>query len=309
MTNSNLDSSSESGVPLLDISRQLAPLKDEILAAINGVFVSGGFILGPEVDKLESAVADYCGTRHGIGCASGSDALLLALMAAGIGPGDEVILPSYTFFATASAVMRVGAEIVFCDIEPTSYNVSLEDIEQRITPATRAIIPVHLYGQCAEMDGLRDLADRHNLFLIEDAAQAIGAEYRGRRAGSLGDVGCFSFYPTKNLACAGDGGMLTTNDDQLADRLRLLRGHGMRPRYYHSEVGINSRLDSLQAAVLNVKLPHLERWTQLRQLNAQRVSWPVGRGWTRPLAGIASKRSGTSSRLASVRDSRERWRA
>ena len=270
MTNSNLDSSSESGVPLLDISRQLAPLKDEILAAINGVFVSGGFILGPEVDKLESAVADYCGTRHGIGCASGSDALLLALMAAGIGPGDEVILPSYTFFATASAVTRVGAEIVFCDIEPTSYNVSLEDIEQRITPATRAIIPVHLYGQCAEMDGLRDLADRHNLFLIEDAAQAIGAEYRGRRAGSLGDVGCFSFYPTKNLACAGDGGMLTTNDDQLADRLRLLRGHGMRPRYYHSEVGINSRLDSLQAAVLNVKLPHLERWTQLRQLNAQR---------------------------------------
>ncbi|NIL95834.1 MAG: aminotransferase class I/II-fold pyridoxal phosphate-dependent enzyme [Planctomycetales bacterium] len=263
-------SAPDHGVPLLDINRQLAPLLEEIEAAVARVFRNGSFVLGPDVEQLETSMASYCGTRHAIGCASGSDALLLALMAAGIEPGDEVILPSYTFFATASAVARLGARIVFADIDPATFNVDPEDVERRITAATKAIIPVHLYGQCAEMEPLRQMANQHGLWLVEDAAQAIGAEYREQPAGSLGDVGCFSFYPTKNLGGAGDGGMLTTNDDQLADRLRLLRVHGMRPRYYHPAIGINSRLDSLQAAVLNVKFPHLEHWTDLRQQNAAR---------------------------------------
>lgn len=262
----------DAGVPLIDMSRQYAVLEKQILAAIKRVCSSGRFVLGPDCNDLERAVAAYCQTKHAIACASGSDALLLALMACGVAAGDEVIVPSYTFFATASAVARLGAVPVFVDIEPAGFNIDPATIEAAITPATKAIIPVHLYGQCAEMTPIMDIARRHGLTVIEDAAQAIGAEYRGQRAGSIGQMGCLSFYPTKNLGGFGDGGMLTTNDDQLADKLRLLRVHGMQPRYYHQLLGINSRLDSLQAAVLNVKLPHLNRWTELRQGHAQRYA-------------------------------------
>jgi dTDP-4-amino-4,6-dideoxygalactose transaminase len=272
MSNPELRRVADAGVPLLDIARQLEPLQAEIQTAVNSVFRTGQFVLGPEVRDLERAIAAYCGTRHAVGCASGSDALLLALMAADVGPGDEVILPSYTFFATASAVARLGARIVFVDIDPESFNLDLKALARNITPATKAIIPVHLFGQCAEMHEINQLAKQHGLFVVEDSAQAIGAEYHGHRAGALGDMSCFSFYPTKNLGGVGDGGMLTTDDDALARRLRLLRVHGMDPRYYHSVIGVNSRLDSLQAAVLNVKIPHLDRWTSMRQENARRYN-------------------------------------
>jgi len=267
---SNADTPSTTPVPLLDIARQTTPLKAEMMAALEAVLDSGMFVLGTKVADLEQQVADYCGAKHAIACASGSDALLLALMSQEIGPGDEVILPSYTFFATAGAVARLGAKCVFVDIEPNGYNIDPALIEQAITPATKAIIPVHLYGQCAEMDVIMQIAERHNLFVIEDAAQAIGAEYQGVRAGAIGHVGCFSFYPTKNLGGCGDGGMLTTNDDDLADKLSLLRVHGMQPRYYHKLLGINSRLDAMQAALLNVKMPHLDAWTEARIENAAR---------------------------------------
>jgi len=255
-------------VPLLDMARQYEPLRDAIRAAIDRVCESGRFIMGPECQQFEQAVAAYCGARHAIACASGSDALLLALMALGVRPGDEIILPSYTFFATASAVTRLGAVPVFVDIELQTFNIDPAKIAARITPATRAILPVHLFGQCADMAAIGQIARDKQLPVIEDAAQAIGAGCGGRLAGVLGDVACFSFYPTKNLGGFGDGGLLTTDSGELAAQLRLLRGHGMEPRYYHKVVGINSRLDSLQAAVLNVKLPHLNRWAQLRQKNA-----------------------------------------
>jgi dTDP-4-amino-4,6-dideoxygalactose transaminase len=255
-------------VPLLDMQRQYQPLRDEIRAAIDRVCDSGRFILGPDCEQLEQSIAKYTRTRHAIACASGSDALLLALMALEIGPGDEVILPSYTFFATASAVWRLGAMPVFVDIDPATYNLAPEATAARITRATKAILPVHLFGQCADMDALRALAQLHGLPIIEDACQSIGAEYDGLPAGGLGDVACFSFYPTKNLGGFGDGGLLTTNRDDLAARLRLLRAHGMEPRYYHQVVGINSRLDSIQAAVLNVKLAHLDDWANRRRANA-----------------------------------------
>jgi dTDP-4-amino-4,6-dideoxygalactose transaminase len=261
-----------SSVPLLDIQRQHAPLRAEIDAALARVCDSGRFILGPDCEELEMRLAGYCQARHAVACASGSDALLLALMAGGIGPGDEVLLPSYTFFATAGAVWRLGARPVFVDIDPATFNIDPRDAEARVTPRTKAIIPVHLFGQCADMAAIGAIARRHHLLLVEDAAQAIGAEFEGRRAGSRGDVGCFSFYPTKNLGGIGDGGMLTTQDKQLADKLRLLRGHGMQPRYYHQAVGMNSRLDTLQAAVLNVKFPHLDQWTADRQTNADRYA-------------------------------------
>jgi dTDP-4-amino-4,6-dideoxygalactose transaminase len=257
-------------VPLLDTRREFEPLRQEIMAAIDAVCSSGQYILGPEVARLEERLAAYCGAKHAIACASGSDALLLALMADGIGPGDEVIVPSYTFFATASAVVRLGARPVFADIEPRHFNLDPADVEKRITPATKAIIPVHLFGQCAAMDAIGEIASRHRLCVVEDACQAIGAEYCGRRAGTLGHVACFSFYPTKNLGGLGDGGLLTTNDTALADRLRLLRTHGMHPRYYHQLLGINSRLDAIQAAILNVKLSHLDDATAARQANAER---------------------------------------
>jgi dTDP-4-amino-4,6-dideoxygalactose transaminase len=255
-------------VPLLDVGRGNGPLRDDILAAITRVCDSGRFLFGPDVKQLEETVAVLCGVKHAIGCASGSDALLLSLMAIDIGPGDEVIVPSFSFFATASAVWRLGAKPVFVDIDRATFNIDPTLIEAAITPATKAIIPVHLFGQCADMDAICEIGEQHNLCVIEDAAQAIGAQYGGRGAGSIGKLGCFSFYPTKNLGGFGDGGMMTTSDDKLAARLRLLAAHGMNPRYYHSEVGINSRLDSIQAAVLNVKMTRLEIWTTARQQNA-----------------------------------------
>jgi dTDP-4-amino-4,6-dideoxygalactose transaminase len=260
----------ENGVPLLALDRQHSPLQDQIEEAMKRVLDSGWFVMGPDVGDLEKAVAQYSGARHAVGCASGSDALLLALMAAEVGPGDEVILPSFTFFATASAVTRVGAKPVFADIDPDTFNIDPTHVERLICPATKAILPVHLFGQCADLDTLCRLAKTAEISVMEDAAQAIGAELNGHRAGAIGDIGCFSFYPTKNLGGAGDGGMLTTNNDELAERLRLLRWHGMHSRYYHQVVGINSRLDSLQAAMLNVKLPHLDQWTAMRQENAGR---------------------------------------
>jgi dTDP-4-amino-4,6-dideoxygalactose transaminase len=260
------------GVPLLDLGRQHAGLRPQILAAIDRVCESGGFVLGAEVTQLEQSMTTYCQAKHAIGCASGSDALLLSLMALDISAGDEVILPSFTFFATASAVTRVGARPVFADIDPETFNINPEHVASLVTPATKAVIPVHLFGQAVDTVALAKIARPRNIALVEDVAQAIGAEIDGRRVGSIGAIGCFSFYPTKNLGGAGDGGMLTTQSDDLADRLRLLRGHGMRPRYFHSCIGINSRLDSFQAAVLNVKFPFLDHWTLLRQINADRYS-------------------------------------
>lgn len=257
-------------VPLLDVNRGNALLRSEILEAIARVVDSGRFLHGPDVTTLEETVASICASRYAISCASGSDALLLALMAFEVGPGDEVIVPSFTFFATASCVWRLGARVVFVDIDPVTFNLDPAKVEEAITPATRAIIPVHLYGQCAEMDALLEIARHNDLKVIEDAAQSIGAEYRGRPAGSLGDVGCISFYPTKNLGGMGDGGMLVTSDEPLAEKLRRLAAHGMKTRYYHSLVGVNSRLDTIQAAVLNVKLAQLGRWTTDRRANAQR---------------------------------------
>lgn len=256
-------------VPLLDLGRENGPLEQEVMAAIQHVVQSGRFVLGPEVTQLESRIAKLCDVRHAIGCASGSDALLLALMAVGVEAGDEVIVPSFTFFATASAVYRLGATPIFADIEPNSFNIDPASVRAAITPKTKAIIPVHLFGQPADTVALQEIAGP-NVSIIEDAAQGIGASLLGKPVGSLGSIGCFSFYPTKNLGGFGDGGMLTTDSDELADRLRLLRGHGMSPRYYHSIVGVNSRLDTLQAVVLNVKLPHLKEWSKCRAENAAR---------------------------------------
>lgn len=257
-------------VPLLDVSAGNQPLEEEILAAIARVCRSGKFVLGPDCAELEAALAAYCQVEHSVGCASGSDALLLALMALEIGSGDEVILPSFTFFATAGAVWRLGARPVFVDIDPTTFNIDPNQVARHITPRTKAILAVHLFGACADMVAIQELAQPHGIAVIEDAAQAIGAELGGRRAGSLGEVGCFSFYPTKNLGAFGDGGMLTTHSATLAERLRVLRDHGQHPRYHHQAVGINSRLDTIQAAVLRVKLPHLDRWVAQRTRNALR---------------------------------------
>jgi dTDP-4-amino-4,6-dideoxygalactose transaminase len=257
-------------VPLLDVQGGNEPLLGEILTQIEKVCRSGWFCLGPEVQRLEQAMAELCGTRFGIACASGSDALLLSLMAIDIRPGDEVIVPSFTFFATASAVTRLGGKPVWVDIDPITFNIDPALVEAAVTPATRAIIPVHLFGQCAEMDPINQIANRHGLTVVEDAAQSHGAQYNGRTCGSLGDVGCFSFYPTKNLGGFGDAGMLVTSDETLAERFRLLRGHGMHPRYYHKFVGVNSRMDAIQAAALNVKIRHLGSWSARRKANAER---------------------------------------
>lgn len=257
-------------VPLLDLKAQYATLRDEIEPVIKEIFESQYFIGGPHVDACEKAVADYCRCPHAVGVSSGTDALLAALMCEGIGPGDEVITSPYTFFATAGSIARTGATPVFADIDPVSYNINPALIEQKITKRTRAIIPVHLYGQMADMDPVMDLADRHGLIVIEDACQAIGAEIKGRRAGSIGHYGCFSFFPSKNLGGAGDGGMVTVSDAARADKLRILRNHGMEPRYFHKLIGGNFRLDALQAAVVNVKLRHLDGWSRRRQENAAR---------------------------------------
>jgi dTDP-4-amino-4,6-dideoxygalactose transaminase len=263
-------SATNTSVPLLDVHRQYDELRDDIRSAIDRVCESGRFILGPECSALEQEVAAYCQSTHAVGCASGSDALLLALMAFDIGPGDEVIVPSYTFFATASAVWRLGAKVVFAEIDAETFNIDAEHVASLVTPQTKAIIPVHLFGQCADMHALNRVARKYGLYVIEDACQAIGAELGGKRAGSMGHIGTLSFYPTKNLGGFGDGGMMTTNDEELAAKLRLLSTHGMSPRYYHKMIGINSRLDALQACVLRVKLPHLERWTDARAANAAR---------------------------------------
>lgn len=255
-------------VPLLDLTAQYATIEAEIREAIERVTRSQRFILGPEVEALEKGIADYCGARFAIGVTSGTDALLMVLMALGIGPGDEVITSPYSFFATAGSIARVGARPVFVDIDPLTYNLDTSLIAAKVTPRTKAIMPVHLYGQCVDMGELLEVASRHGLFVIEDACQAIGAEHNGRRAGSMGDAGCFSFFPSKNLGGFGDGGAVTTNDSVLAERLRCLRNHGMEPKYYHKMIGGNFRLDALQAAVLNVKLKHLDVWTERRRRNA-----------------------------------------
>ncbi|MFM7108386.1 MAG: DegT/DnrJ/EryC1/StrS family aminotransferase [Planctomycetaceae bacterium] len=257
-------------VPLLALDRQYAALGAEIRAAITHVCDSGRFVLGPDVNELEAELARALDAPHVISCASGSDALLLALMALGVGTGDEVVLPSYTFFATASAVTRLGAVPIFADIDPATYLVDPADVARKISRRTKAVIPVHLFGRTADMDALLPIAAKAGVPVIEDAAQSILSTWHGRCSGVLGDVGCFSFYPTKHLGGAGDGGFLTTTRDDVAQALRLLRVHGMEPRYYHQVVGINSRLDSIQAAVLRVKLPHLDSWTTARQANAAR---------------------------------------
>jgi len=259
-------------VPQFDLRSQHEELRTELAAAVSSVFDTQQFVLGPEVTKFEQEAAEYCRVRHAVGCASGSDALLLALMAMDVKAGDEVITTPFTFFATGGAVARIGARPVFVDIDRHTYTIDPDRVEAAITPRTRAIIPVHLYGQCAEMNELLHLAAKHQLALIEDAAQAIGAEDRTRKAGSLGKIGCFSFYPSKNLGAAGDAGMLTTNDYAIAARLRRLRVHGGAKEYQHEEVGINSRLDSLQAAVLRVKLRYLDRWSEARRQKAARYT-------------------------------------
>ncbi|MBW2107500.1 MAG: DegT/DnrJ/EryC1/StrS family aminotransferase [Deltaproteobacteria bacterium] len=256
-------------VPLLDLKAQYRTIKEEIIRATLEVYEEQRFILGPKVEALEAAMATYCQSEWAVGVSSGTDALLIALMAAGIGPGDEVITTPYTFFATVGSIVRLGAVPVFSDIDPNTYNLAPETLEDRVTSKTKAILPVHLYGQCCDMAPVLELAGARGLFVIEDAAQAIGAEYRGKRAGSMGDFGCFSFFPSKNLGGCGDGGVVTTNRKAFNEQLRILRVHGSHPKYYHEVVGGNFRLDALQAAVVLVKLRFLEHWTQARQNNAR----------------------------------------
>jgi dTDP-4-amino-4,6-dideoxygalactose transaminase len=258
-------------VPLLDLRAQYVPIREEIRAAMDRVCDSQHFILGPEVEGLEEEVARFCGTRFAVGMSSGTDALLAALMAVGVGPGDEVVTPSYSFFATAGTVARLGATPVFVDIERDTFNLDCAQAESKITGKTKAILPVHLFGRCAELEGLLAAAQRRGIPVLEDAAQAIGAvDAKGRPAGTLGRMGCFSFFPTKNLGGFGDGGLVTTNDPGLAESLRRLRVHGMKPKYAHQVIGGNFRLDALQAAVLRVKLKHLHGWTAGRRRNADR---------------------------------------
>jgi dTDP-4-amino-4,6-dideoxygalactose transaminase len=268
-------------VPILDLKAQYAQIKAEVDAAIQRVIASQHFINGPDVAELEDEVARYCHAGHCVGVSSGSDALLMALMALGVGPGDEVITTPYTFFATAGAIVRLGAHPVFVDIDPASYNIDPAGIAAKVTPRTRVIMPVHLFGQCAEMDPILAVAQRHGLAVIEDAAQVIGAEYQGRAAGTMGTIGCFSFFPSKNLGAFGDGGAVITNDAALADKLRCLRNHGANPKYYHKLLGGNFRLDTLQAAVLLVKLRYLDAWTARRQQNAAFYDAAFGRSGLR----------------------------
>jgi len=257
-------------VPLLDLQAQHSQIRDEVLAQIVRVVDAQKFILGEDVKQLEEEIAAYCGCSHAVGCASGSDALVLALMALGVGPGDEVLTTPYSFFATAGAVSRVGAVPVFLDVEAATFNIDADRIAEVLAsrPRIRAIIPVHLFGGCADMDPIMSVAAEHGVAVIEDAAQSIGSEYKGRRAGSIGQIGCFSFFPSKNLGGYGDGGIVTTNDPALADRLAALRVHGSKKKYFHEWIGFNSRLDTLQAAVLRVKLRYLDGWSAGRQRNA-----------------------------------------
>jgi dTDP-4-amino-4,6-dideoxygalactose transaminase len=287
-------------IPILDLTRQYHAIQEEIDAAIRRVLESGRFILGPEVEAFEAEIAEYLGVKHAIGVASGTDALLLSLKALNIGPGDGVIVPSFTFFATAGVVANLGAIPIFVDIDHKTFNIDPEKLRELLTnhsspilhpsPSTtfsitlhsspvtviKAIIPVHLYGQPADMDEIMIIAHEHDLYVVEDAAQAIGAEYKGQKVGTIGHLGCFSFFPTKNLGAYGDGGLVVTNDDELAERVRMLRVHGSKPKYYHHMVGTNSRLDALQAAILRAKLPHLAEWIAARMRLADRYDELLG---------------------------------
>ena len=265
-------------IPILDLKKQYKKLENQINNAVNEVLKSGSFILGPNVKKLEEDFAKYCGCKRAVGVANGTDALQLALRALDIGAGDEVITVAFTFVATTEAIGIVGANPVFVDINPDTFNIDVDQIESKITNKTKAILPVHLYGQPADMNKIMDIAKRHNLRVIEDCAQAVGSAYfdtatqKVKKVGSFGDFGCFSFFPSKNLGCYGDGGMVTTNNDELAERIKALRGHGGRVRYYHDELGLNSRLDEIQAAILNVKLPYLDEWNECRRKIAYRYN-------------------------------------
>ncbi len=270
-------------VPLLDLTRQYAYLKPEMDKAVLNVLAHGKFILGPEVAQLEKELAAYSQCKYAVGVASGTEALIIALQACGVGPGDEVITSNFSFFASAGVVSRLGAKPVFVDIESDSYNLDPKLIEAAITPKTKVIMPVHLFGQMADMDSILQIAKKHNLKVVEDGAQSVGAEYKGKPCGSLGDIGCFSFFPSKNLGGGGDGGMITTNDPELFELCRILREHGQKPQYHHLIIGYNSRLDSIQAAILLVKLPHLRKWSEKRIDHARR--------YDRELSGLANLRT------------------
>lgn len=270
-------------VPLLDLTLQYESIRHEIEPVVQAVMASQQFILGRKVEECERELAAYCGTAHAVGVSSGTDALLLSLMAEGVGPGDEVITTPFTFFATAGSIARLGARPVFVDIDPATYNIDVSRIEAKVNARTKAIIPVHLFGQMADMTVIMNLAGRHGLAVIEDAAQAIGAEDQGRRAGSIGHTGCFSFFPSKNLGAFGDAGLVTAQDAERAERLTVLRGHGMKPKYHHKWIGGNFRIDALQAAIISVKLRHLDTWTEARQCNARRyLELFAGKGLLRP---------------------------
>lgn len=256
-------------VPLFDIKEQNKAIENDLKAAFESVLHSGHFIMGPEVEHLESTLAEYLNVPHAIGVSSGTDAILLSLMSLDIGPGDEVICPSFTFFATAGCIHRLGATPVFADIDPTTFNIDPKDVERKLSKKTKAIIPVHLYGQTADMDPIITLAKTNNLAIIEDAAQSLGAEYKGKKAGSIGTFGTLSFFPTKNLGCMGDGGLVTVHDDELAEKARMLRSHGSKPKYYHAYVGGNFRIDALQAALLLVKFQHYDEYLTKRAHNAK----------------------------------------
>ncbi|MDO8550622.1 MAG: DegT/DnrJ/EryC1/StrS family aminotransferase, partial [Ignavibacteria bacterium] len=257
-------------VPLLDLKPQYNSLKKELDEALLRIAESQYFILGPEVETMEKNLCDYLKCEYSIGVSSGTDALLAALMAIDIKPGDEVIVPAYSFFATAGVVVRLNAKPIFTDVDPVTFNIDPSDFEKKITSKTKAVIPVHLYGQSCEMDSIMEIASEHKIKVIEDAAQAIGVQYKdGKFVGTIGDIGCFSFFPSKNLGCFGDGGLVTTNNKELADRLKILRVHGGEAKYYHKIIGGNFRLDALQAAVINVKIPHLDSWSEGRRRNAQ----------------------------------------
>ena len=259
-------------VPLLDLKAQYETIRPEVERAIRDVMESQHFILGPHVTECEAGIAAYCGSRHAVGMSSGTDALLACLMAENIGPGHEVITTPYTFFATVGAIVRVGATPVFVDIDPVTYNIAADQIAAEVTSRTKAIIPVHLYGQSADMHPVMEIAAAHNLVVIEDAAQSLGAQYAGQRSGTIGQYGCFSFFPSKNLGAAGDAGMVVTDDPARAEKLVILRAHGSAPKYYHRMVGGNFRLDALQGAIVSAKLPHLDDWTDGRRRNAERYN-------------------------------------